>query len=200
LRRRCGWTQKDAAEKSGYTDRLVRKLESGGPIERRTLENVIEAYPEELGDMISAADYVVFHSRDEIIALVTRWLDTVFNQRDMSIVDEMVHLDVVLTADGETRQGRDVIRNRIQAFLDAFDPINLTMERLMVDGDSVVAHWEAKKKHVGEFNGIEPTGKWVILKGSSWAKFQAGKLIEGRDHWDVHDLIQKLTDGDSSSF
>lgn len=38
-----GWTQKDLARKSGYSERLIRKAESGGSIETRTLLDLCEA-------------------------------------------------------------------------------------------------------------------------------------------------------------
>ena len=44
-----------------------------------------------------------------------------------------------------------------------------------------------------EFLGIPATNRWVKLRGSSHARFENNQIIEARDHWDIHDLIQQLT-------
>lgn len=44
LRKVIGWTQAAAANRTGYTERLIRKMEKGGPIERQTLRRVIDIY------------------------------------------------------------------------------------------------------------------------------------------------------------
>ena len=41
LRQSLGWTQNDAAEKSGYTSRLIRKIEAGGTVKPSTLLDVL---------------------------------------------------------------------------------------------------------------------------------------------------------------
>lgn len=43
LRLKRGWSQKDLAEKAGYSDRLVRKAECGGKLDVETIRNIAEA-------------------------------------------------------------------------------------------------------------------------------------------------------------
>ena len=43
LRIKRGWSQKELAEKAGYTDRLVRKAEFGGKLDVDTIRNIAEA-------------------------------------------------------------------------------------------------------------------------------------------------------------
>jgi transcriptional regulator with XRE-family HTH domain len=43
LRLKRGWSQKELAERAGYTDRLVRKAEFGGKLDVETIRNIAEA-------------------------------------------------------------------------------------------------------------------------------------------------------------
>lgn len=199
LRQSLGWTQSEAAARSGYSERLIVKLERGGPIAPKTLHDVLQAYNEGLAEAarVSPAELIVDEAADargEHIRQRTRqWFERVFNQRDLSAIEEFMHPDVVLIAEGETRQGHRTIAQRARTLLNAFDPLRIQIERLIVQGDSSITYWIVEKKHVGEFLGIAPTDRWVKLRGNSLAVFRDGLIIEARDHWDVQDLVQQLT-------
>jgi len=44
LRASRGWTQQDAAERAGFSDRLIRKAESGGPLQAHSIAVLAELY------------------------------------------------------------------------------------------------------------------------------------------------------------
>lgn len=201
LRQSRRWTQDQAAEKAGYTDRLIRKLERGGPVNIQTLKNVVQAYIEnsELPDCPSAESFIREQTRTMVESLARQWFERIFNNRDIEAINELVAPNVKLLADGATHVGRDAIRERVQTLLDAFNPLKLTIEKVLVDGDSTVVYWMVKKKHIAEFLGIPATNRWVKLRGSSHARFENNQIIEARDHWDIHDLVQQLTRPDDSS-
>ena len=111
-RQELGWTQEHLAIKSGYTDRLIRKLESGGPVNIETVKDVVDALNESLTTELTIEQVVVPHSRNELIELTDEWFDGVFNRRDLAKIDTMIAEDIVLTAEGEIRVGRPVVRAR----------------------------------------------------------------------------------------
>lgn len=186
-------TQEEAANRSGYTDRLIRKLERGGPVNLQTLRDVLDAYSELSAEIraVHLEELIIQHRTPE--QLIREWFERVFNQREFSAIDELMHPNVELFAEGETRHGREVIRQRIAALLGAFQPLKITVESIVTGPDHVVAYWHVVKTHSGEFLGIPATDKEVELRGSSYARFVNEQIIEARDHWDVQDLIQKLT-------
>lgn len=190
-----GWSQEFAAAKSGYTDRLIRKLERGGPVHPLTFQNVVQAYSEAspATEIFTAESLIIGEAEHDLESLARQWLDGVYNQRDRTLVDTLMSPDVVLIAEGATRQGREVVRQRVESVLAAFDPLNLTVERLYVEKETVIAYWRVRKRHIGDFLGIAPTRRWVQLRGSSMAVFRSGQIVEVRDHWDVQDLVQQLT-------
>ena len=201
LRRSLRWTQDQAAEKAGYTDRLIRKLERGGPVNVQTLKDVVEAYREhsEESQSVAAESFIREQTRTMVESLARQWFERIFNKRDIEAINELIAPEVRLLAEGITHVGRDAIRERVQAVLDAFNPLRLTIENVLVDGDSTVVYWKVKKKHIAEFLSIPATNRWVTLRGSSHARFENNQIIEARDHWDIHDLIQQLTRPDKSA-
>ena len=195
LRQSLRWTQEQAAEKSGYTDRLIRKLERGGPVNVQTLKDVVEAYGASSVELLSvtAESFIREQTRTMMESLARQWFERIFNKREIDAINELVAPSVMLLAEGTTHVGRDAMRDRVQAVLNAFNPLQLTIEKVLVDGDSTVVYWMVKKKHIAEFLGIPATNRWVKLRGSSHARFENNQIIEARDHWDIHDLIQQLT-------
>lgn len=59
LRAGHGWTQQEAAERAGFSDRLIRKAEAGGPLQTQTIAILAELYstrerPLRPGDLLAA--------------------------------------------------------------------------------------------------------------------------------------------------
>ena len=48
LRNQRGWTQRDLARRAGYTERLIRKAESGGALDIQTAMDIAEALSQDL--------------------------------------------------------------------------------------------------------------------------------------------------------
>ncbi len=105
LRQLIGWTQELAAEKSGYSERLIRKLERGGPVEWQTLHDVLDAYHEhvEAADPKSICDFVTLTGEDFLGAMACRWLEALYHGRDSTVIDQFLAPDVTLLTEGRTR-------------------------------------------------------------------------------------------------
>lgn len=61
LRQECGYTQQRLAEISGYTDRLIRKAESGGYLNTETIEDLCDALSVE-GKVVHPTDITTDNS------------------------------------------------------------------------------------------------------------------------------------------
>lgn len=193
VRESLGWTQEFAAFRAGYSDRWIRKLERGGPVSRRGLEDILDAYRDVDSRPIADAErYIDRHRGETADDRARAWFERAYNRREISAVDEFIHDDVVLIAEGQTRHGKPAVRRRLSRLLAAFNPLQLVVERVVWEGNTAVAFWQARKRHVGDFLGIPATGRWVNLRGNSMAEFRGDKIALVRDHWDLHLLIQQL--------
>ncbi|EAQ81634.1 hypothetical protein DSM3645_28672 [Blastopirellula marina DSM 3645] len=200
VRLQLGLTQEAVAAATGYTDRLVRKLENGGPVNYQTLNDFISYYRLMLSRVGTSSlepdisfQTLSMQPEPERETIVRNWFEQAYNQRNVDYVAEVFHPDVSLIAEGQVLQGSEVITQRVAAVLAGFDPLQIEVESLFTQENTVIAYWHVTKTHSGSFFGIPPTGRTISIRGSSMAAFQGNKIIEVRDHWDVQDLIAKLT-------
>ncbi len=88
--------------------------------------------------------------------------------------------------------GRADLQARVQAILDAFNPLQFCVEDLVAEGDRVTVRWSQTGTHTGGFMGIPPTGRQFTLSGIDIHAFRGGQMAE---HWhvvDLYGLLQQL--------
>lgn len=193
IRRRLGWTQERAAHAVGYSDRLLRRLEAGGPVDRQTLADFLAVYAAHGANAAAPEDYIVDHLRDDLERWTRDWFDTIFQARDLSIINARVHPDGRLWAHGRLSHGAPAIQARLESILSAFDPLDVELEQLHIDAEVVIAFWKAEGVHVGQFLGVPGSGRKVVVRGSCLLRWRRGQIVEIREHWDSHDLVRQMT-------
>ena len=62
--------------------------------------------------------------------------------------------------------GLEGLIHHATVFTNAFSDQRWTVEAQVADGDLVVTRWTLRRKHTGDFMGIAPTGKEVVLTGT----------------------------------
>ena len=86
---------------------------------------------------------------------------------------------------------------RVQTFKDmvfgrlyrAFPDIHITIEDLIEEGDKVVAKDTVTGTHLGEFNGLPPTGRSVSYPEIFIMRFVNGRIAE---IWGVADVFSQM--------
>src|SRR5215217_1098545 len=63
---------------------------------------------------------------------------------------------------------------------EGFPDLSITIEDVMAEGDRVAARIVMRGTHLGEFQGITPTGKRVEVKAMDMFRICGGKIVE---HW-----------------
>ena len=66
------------------------------------------------------------------------------------------------------------------------------IQELFSAGDRVVARWVGSGTHVGEVNGIPPTGRSVRVEAISIHRLRDGKIAETWEVWDTLGFLQQL--------
>lgn len=127
---------------------------------------------------------------EENRALVRRFLEELFNQRDMNAIDRYLAPDyvdhVVPPGVAPTRDG---FRQFIGAFLEALPDFHYTIDDVLADGDRVAVRLSAQGTQKGVFQGIPPTGKQA-----SWGEMHIGRIQDGKivEHWGQIDNLGML--------
>lgn len=118
-------------------------------------------------------------------AIARRLLDTLWNQQDFAVVDELVPADYDGHSSTEIHgpEGAKVFASLVST---AFPDFQMIIDDQISEGDKVVTRWTATGTHDGEFQGIPATGKNVTLTGITIFRIVDGKL---RDGWTNEDLL-----------
>jgi steroid delta-isomerase-like uncharacterized protein len=106
-------------------------------------------------------------------------------------VDEFVAPDVVehnpVLGVGPGREG---FRQALEMLFSAFPDVQITVEDLITEGDTVVERWTAHATHRGDFMGIPATNKQVTVAGIDIYRYAGGKRVETWRQWDTLGLMQ----------
>ncbi len=117
----------------------------------------------------------------------------VFNDRDLSLWNEVIAESYVGHVNGRDIPNRDAGKAFVHALITAFPNLHYTVEDTIVEGDRVVTRWSATGTHGGPFAGMEPTGRDVIKVGITIFRIADGKVVELWNVWDQHGLVEQLT-------
>ena len=120
LRIKRGWSQKELAEKAGYTDRLVRKAEFGGKLDVDTIRNIAEA-------LSTLDEKITLDSLTNDVLSVAKTFMQFFDERGAGMVPAINHyiapdfvLHVTSAVDSLPLQGTFNGQQGLQEFLDLF--------------------------------------------------------------------------------
>ena len=131
-------------------------------------------------------------STEEHKALVRRFEEAVWNERNPARVDEFFAESHLFRAAGSPPLDREGHRQMIAHFQDAFPDGRDTSEELLAEGDKVVQRWTFRGTHQGAFQGIPPTGRPVTLTGISIWRVDGGTIVESWHELDTLGLMQQL--------
>lgn len=124
-------------------------------------------------------------------ALLRRSLEGAVNEKNISILDEILAHDFV-----EREQLGPGIPPNVEGtkqffamILSAFPDLHCTIEDEIAEGDRVVVRSKWSGTHQGEFMGVPPTGKSVTFPVIDIGRVEYNKVVE---HWGQADLMGLL--------
>lgn len=127
-------------------------------------------------------------SAEENRAVIRRAYDELWNERDVSVVDELVAEDFLNHAAPPGRQrGRQGLKEVVRMFAGAFPDFRYEVEDVIAEGDKVAVRDVFRGTHRGEFMGIPATGNRVTMEAIHIYRLSEGR--EGRlaEHWVARD-------------
>ncbi len=126
-------------------------------------------------------------------AIVRRFYEEVFNQRNVDMIDELMGTEFINNDPTPvSARDRESIKQFIKMLTKAFPDHHHTIEDLMAEGDKVVMRCTLTPTHQGQFPGfleMPPTGKSICQRQIHILRVQDEKLVE---HWVVRDDLSML--------
>lgn len=100
------------------------------------------------------------------------------NEQDREVFAELHTEDAVVHVGGREVRGIDAIVETEFAFFDAFPDLALTIDSMLEEGNVVAARWTITGTHLGEYEGIEPSGKGFEFTSMGMFRIEDGKTAE----------------------
>ncbi|MBI1876929.1 MAG: ester cyclase, partial [Chloroflexi bacterium] len=90
------------------------------------------------------------------------------------------------------RQGRDNIRQTMSLYLQAFPDLSFTIEELVVQDNHAALAWIGRGTHQGKIMNIPPTGREVMVRGTTFFTIHNCQITHGLHVWDVAGVLRSI--------
>jgi steroid delta-isomerase-like uncharacterized protein len=124
-------------------------------------------------------------------AIARRYLEAVWNERNLAVIDEVIAPDCVQHNAG-VPPGREGIIQFFRMIDTAFPNARVTIEDMIAEADRVVWRFSIRATHTGPFQGIPPTGRSVTITGMNIVRMADGQVVESWGQQDNLGLLQQL--------
>jgi predicted ester cyclase len=120
--------------------------------------------------------------------------EEIWNNGRLELADEFIHTNYVQHPDDDLSSltGPEREKRNYANVHGAFPDWTIVIEDMISEGDKVATRFTARGTHRGEFMGIPPTGRIVILAGIVIDRVQRGKVVESWISSDNWGLVQQL--------
>lgn len=125
-------------------------------------------------------------------AIYNRVVEEIWNQKNSALIEETYATDCVIHTPGGVLRGRSGFKQLYETYTRAFPDCQATIEETLSEGDKVMVHYTFVGTHTGELMGIAPSGKPVLVKGTAFARFAGGQIVEETTIWDTLGLMQQI--------
>jgi predicted ester cyclase len=123
--------------------------------------------------------------------VVRTLIETGFNEGNLEVAGDLTSPEAVEHQNFGPNHpgGAEGVRAVIASLRRAFSDFRLTIEKLVVDGDTVWLRMVATGTHDGPFMGNAPTGRPIRVDVFDVIRVEDGRMVE---HWGVPDRLGAL--------
>lgn len=132
-------------------------------------------------------------------AIAYRYYDEIMNAAKLEVIDELMAPDFLFTipTQPEPYHGTEGFKELVTMLHGAFPDVQIAVEDMLAEGDTVVAHWTGSGTHTGSplhsiLGDIPKTGKHFTIDGMTWLRIVDGKILESLANEDTLGILQQL--------
>jgi steroid delta-isomerase-like uncharacterized protein len=131
---------------------------------------------------------------EENKAIVRQQEEELFTQGNLDAADEVYAPDYVGhdPSNSEEVRGLEAAKRAASDYRQAFPDLRVTVEDLIAEGDRVAARLRFRGTHLGELDGIAPTGRRVDCTGIVISRIEEGKIAEDWANFDDLGMMRQL--------
>ncbi len=121
------------------------------------------------------------------------WLEAQ-NEKKLELLDSLYTPESAIQIAGAQKDicGTPMAKQYYKRVHEAFPDLKFEIDDVRPAGDWIVWKWKMQGTNTGEFRGMEPTGKEVVIYGVTINRFEDGMVSEEWAYFDVADFYQQL--------
>ena len=125
-------------------------------------------------------------------AVVRRFYEQMCNERKNDLAPELFTADHKLhDPQVPAGVGPEAVADVVSVYQTGVEG-HWEIEEILSTDDRVVVRWTGSGTHVGEINGIPPTGKKIRVDAISVHRMANGKIAETHEVWDTLGFLQQI--------
>lgn len=104
-----------------------------------------------------------------------------------------------ITSEGYVRYSKsgqetlEQVINQIQEQHAAFSDFSMEILRAVEGENEAAIYWRSIGRHTGEFMGVPPTGREVVVSGASFIRFADGRITDEDVIWDPREMLSAMS-------
>lgn len=125
-------------------------------------------------------------------ALIRRYFES-WNLNDVDALDDLIAADAIdhMAYEGQSR-GREGYRDFYRHWHSAFPGFRAEIEDMIAEDDRVATRWTFSGRHLGEYEGVAPTGRDVTFRAVSVVRIVNGVVAEEWYYGDTLALLRQI--------
>ena len=128
------------------------------------------------------------------IALVKKFVQEVWNEQREETIHETFSPNISWYYEHEIFRGINSWKEKYyDVIIKSFPDVNIEIEGILANGDYTATRWIARGTFKNELFGIDPTNKIMEVRGTDWARFADGKVVENWTYWDMTYVLKQLS-------
>jgi steroid delta-isomerase-like uncharacterized protein len=125
-----------------------------------------------------------------------RFIQRIFNEARFEELDDFLAPDYrIQEAPPGTPAGAEGVRQVVEMFRSAFPDLDITLDEVIAEGDTVAARSTLRGTHRGEFLGVAASRNSVSVNTLTMVRLRDGRLTESWVKNDVAALMRQLGAG-----
>jgi steroid delta-isomerase-like uncharacterized protein len=134
------------------------------------------------------------HMSERNTAIARRYFEELL-AGDVALADEIIAENIDFYGPdywGEPIHGRDGFKGFVAYLRAAFPDLRFELHDEVADESRVATRFTLRATHLGEWQGIPPSGRQFTLPGADVFRIENGQIVEARVFYDTLGLMQQL--------
>ncbi len=137
------------------------------------------------------------HSKQDILDVnkktVTKVHKEIWSKGNFDVIPDLYTEDFVCHfVIGPEWKGQEGLLAEVSSHRTSFPDWKEEIVRLIAEGDYVVSYFKSSGTHLGDFNGLPPTGKKVLIDEIAIHRLENGRIAEQWGLPDIHGMNVQL--------